>query len=538
MKRYRTLGILLLSAVFLSFTQKTVLFGVKWPYLGHLAWVVLVPIFMLIPHLTRRDSFYCGFWFGIYYYSLCLYWVAIALLRYGEVSALGSALGLGALVGFLSIFHGILFGGLHFFSKHLRSYYPLAAAAWWVLLDYVKNYIPLGGFPWASLGYSQSAFLTLLQLVDLTGIYGITFLLVFTNAVVAQLLSNFRHRNQGNEYSLGHNYRQLVILVTLIACVLFYGNFRLKNIRLQEAALEKTRVALVQGNIPQEEKWIQDKTAEIIQRHVSLTKQVGKRGVDLVVWPEASYPAIMPWDVKMGNYLKDFSSPILMGVVTFDGDVDQWMKEGYPEDPSRFRLYNSGVIVEKGGRIGPMYHKNHLVPMGEYVPFQKYLPFLHQIVASMNSFTPGPELKPLRLRREGRPDLLLGVNICYEDLFPQFARTLTRENSDLLINLTNDGWYDFSSAVYQHFDFSRYRVIENRISLVRSTNTGVSGVLSPSGEIILELTPFAETTGFVDVPIGDIWSFYTEYGDVFAWACLASVVLLGLKAVMPKKEIS
>ncbi len=495
----------LVSALALPFS-----FGdIKFPDLEILAWFSFVPFYISIHHASLKSAFYRGVVFGVGYFTLALYWIYIALHTYGEVSIWSSLLGVGLAVFLLGFFVGVAAFSAVWIQKQgvpLALSFPVV----WVGLDFLRSYFPFGGFPWASVAYSQRSFLTFLQILDITGIYGILFLLTLSNAVLGELILFFQKKRFFPN-------KLVFLFLSLMVSVFVYGHFRLNSLRKNLVSQQKLQVLMIQGNIPQEEKWLEEKTDEIVARYIFLTqKGESEKYSDLILWPEAAYPGVLSPNLTQVDLLKNFKAPLLMGVVTYEGEIPE---EWPPSDEAirDFRMYNAAALVEPGGTISGWYHKNHLVPMGEYVPFQKALFFLHKIVPSFTSFTPGRNLNLIHK---------FGVTICYEDLFPSISRSFTKKGADFLVNLTNDGWYDRSSAIYQHYDFSRFRAIENRRAMVRVTNTGVTGTFGPTGEVIDQLPPFQEGILQGEIPVGGPLSFYTRFGDIFAWGCILVMGLL------------
>lgn len=492
------------------------------PDLGWAAWVALVPLYLSLsrqdPRLSPGAAFRKGFLYGSVHFGLTLYWIVIALHRYGEVSLGVSFLALGAGVALMAFFPAAAAWG----AVRLRGRGAPFGASWILLtvaLEFLRNFVPFDGFPWSSAAYSQRSFTTLLQILDVTGIHGILLLILMANVAVAETIRHLLPR------------RSALIFAALFVAALVYGHFRLEGVRRDVAARPVLTVGIVQGNIPQEEKWVSEKIEEIIARHVALTDKVQRESPDLIFWPEAAFPAVLPPEVTRIRELEAVTSPLLMGVVRYDGVIpDDWP----PKDTDSFRLHNSAVLLKPEGEIDDRYDKVHLVPMGEYVPYQKFFPFLHGVAEDMSSFTPGRGFHLMGV--EGRK---FGVTICYEDLFPEISRTFTRAGADFLVNLTNDGWYERSSAVFQHFDFSRFRAVENRRAMVRVTNTGVTAVFDPTGEIRqgAVLPPFEEGTLLATVPLGGVSSLYTRWGDWFSWGCVAALVLLVLKTFARRQHV-
>jgi apolipoprotein N-acyltransferase len=510
----------LLSGLLSGITLPTSFGSFKFPDLGLLTWIALVPLYLLLKGTaSARKGFRSGFFWGLAHYGLSLYWIFIAMHTYGEIPVWGSLLGLTAAVAIESLFPAAA-SALAVFLAGRRVPLFLSLPVAWVVQDFARTYFPFGGLAWSSLAYSQHSFLTLLQILDLTGVYGILFLLLLANALLAETWLFLRRRGA---FPIWPAAAFSLLFLGSIA----YGRHRLAEVRKEIVSRETMTVSIIQGNIPQEDKWQEENIDEILNLHMAMTREAEKQDPDLIVWPEAAYPAVVPPEIIQIDFFKDLKVPLLAGLVSYEGRIPLvWPP--HPDDRD-FRLYNSAFLFEPGGYIAGRYHKNHLVPMGEYVPLGRILFFLSQIVPSISSFTPGKELNLLTV--QGEREANFGVTICYEDLFPEISRSFTRQGADFLVNLTNDGWYERSSAVYQHFDFSRYRAIENRRTMVRATNTGVTGFFSPTGEVIAKAPVFKEAILTAAIPLGGLTSLYTRYGDLFAWGCVAALGLLILKSI-------
>ncbi|MEK7841299.1 MAG: apolipoprotein N-acyltransferase, partial [Deltaproteobacteria bacterium] len=350
----------------------------------------------------------------------------------------------------------------------------LFAPSLWVALEYLRGNMITFGFPWALLGYSQSTFLPLIQIADITGLYGISFLIVMVNAVIFFAMSYWI----GKEKKLPVKEGLLVFIVLMV--VLIYGLFRISEIDKVSEHWKTLRIAIVQGNIDQGRKWdasFQKQTVDIY-RNLSLPPNVSigglgmaKQSVRLVIWPETAVPFYLQSDKDLGpeifNVPKQTNAYLLTGSPAygpgFGGDV---------------KYYNSAFLISPRGEIIEKYDKIHLVPFGEYVPLKKYLPFIHKLVVGVGDFTPGKWLKPIEF--EGNS---FGVLICFESIFPELARGFIKDGAGFLINITNDAWFGRTSAPYQHFSQAIFRAVENKVFLIRSANTGISGVIDPVGRV-------------------------------------------------------
>lgn len=511
----------IVSGILSAISLPTVIGGRLLPDLGILAWIALVPLYLVLAKAGVKRSFRLGFVYGLVHFGTSLYWIFIALHKYGEAPVPLALFTLGLAVAIEAVFPAVACVLAVSIARAKRGV-PLSVSfiLSWVVFEFFRTYLPFGGFAWANMVYSQRSFLTLLQSLDLTGVYGPLFLLLMANAVGGEVA--LRCRDSGRYLPV----KMAAIFGVLLVVTLTYGHFRSGQVSRFMQKAETIKISLIQGNIPQEEKWLEEKIEEIIARHLVLTEESEKGSPDLVIWPEAAFPAVIPPGILQVEELKGVKTPLLMGVVTYEGVIpEHWP----PKREDHFSLHNSAVLLEPGGFIADRYHKVHLVPMGEYVPLENVFSFMGRIVPAMSSFSPGEGWYLMNLE-----NYKFGVTICYEDLFPEISRSFTRQGADFLVNLTNDGWYENSSAVFQHLDFSRFRAIENRRAMVRATNTGRTAFFSPTGEITASLPAFEEAIVEAPVPIGGPGSFYTRFGDLFAWSCVGMLGLIVIRGILAR----
>jgi len=466
------------------------------PDLASCAWFGLVPLLMFSGERPLRDGFVAGATF----FAIVLYWLNIVMTTYGGLNPLLSVVAYLMLVAYLSLFiAGAVWGG---FALRERFKLPLSLTlpVLWVGFEFLRSFL-FSGFPWATLGYSQQSHLALIQSADLCGVYGISYLLVLANTVLAGLLQAAR----GRERALLPRW-SLAALLLLFLGNLGYGQWRLgQDIDRRDTALE---TVLVQGNIDQSIKWdpaFQEATVEHY-RDLSLQGAAGLTGA-LIIWPESATPF----------YAQD-PSPLQSLVHQVPRVTDSWLLFGSPAYERRnsgVRYLNSAFLLAPTGAVLGRSDKVHLVPFGEYVPLKSFFPFIDKLVVGIGDFSPG-SVTPLRLNGHR-----LGVLVCFEGIFPELARDFVRKGSDLLVNITNDAWFGRSSAPFQHLAMTRFRAIENRIWVARAANTGVSALIAPSGRIPDQTEIFV--SGFLRgrVGLGGGHAFYSRYGDILPGVCLA-----------------
>jgi len=283
----------------------------------------------------------------------------------------------------------------------------------------------------------------------------------------------------------------------------------------------------VQGGILQEEKWAPESAWANVQRHLELTDQAAARGARLVVWPESAVPFLFDENPALADTLRAVVRR--HGIALLFGNDDL---EG-PRAGRDSRVFVGAKMLDPSGELPFRYHKIRLVPFGEYVPMQPLLTLGGRVTAKLvqqvADFTPGTE--PTLARVDGHR---AGAFICYEAIFPELVREFTARGADLLVNMTNDAWYGRTSAPFQHLAMARFRAVENGKFLVRAANTGITAVVDPRGRL-LEATPLFERTVLVrDVPFVPGRTFYAQYGDVFAWGCVA-VALAAVAATLRRR---
>jgi len=258
--------------------------------------------------------------------------------------------------------------------------------------------------------------------------------------------------------------------VLILILVYSYGFFRLNQ---EQSVIDKIRVSVIQGNIPQEDKWDPDNAGYILDKYARLTREASKDKPDLIIWPETAFPGFLFSDRELTGevmrLIEEIKTPLLLGANTEEG-LDS---------------FNSAVLLSMEKDSVTKYDKMHLVPFGEYVPFSDSFPLLRRLVlGELGEFTAGKEFKVFKLTAEGRKlKANFATLICFEDIFPEISRKFVKNGAKFLIVITNDAWYGKSGAPYQHAACSVFRAIENRVPVVRCANTGYSCFIDSKGRI-------------------------------------------------------
>ncbi len=461
------------------------------PDLYPLAWVALIPLLSVM----QRRPFASGFACGCAFFAPVLYWLNIVMTTYGGLNLFFSLLAYLFLILYLSLY----FAAATWLACHLKGQfklpYLLTLPPLWVALEYLRGLL-LTGFPWALFGYSQQNFSLAIQSADVTGVYGVSLLLVVVNCALAWILSESKSR-----------LAWLGIAGTLLMSISHFGYGVWRESQPLDQRDQHLQVAVVQGNIDQAVKWNPEYRQSTVDRYQRLSELASENNPDLLIWPEAATPFFLQEEI-----------PLAARVRALPGQLNTYLLVGSPAyqqiDEQRFDYYNRAYLLTPEGQESGSSDKIHLVPFGEYVPFGRLLTFINKLVVGVGDFVPG-EVNPLSLNGHK-----LGVLICYEAIFPELARAYVRQGADLLVNLTNDAWFGYSSAPYQHLAMTRFRAIENRIWLVRSANTGISAFISPSGTVTRASSLFTTEQLSGRVGLGHAATFYTRFGDLMAQACL------------------
>lgn len=503
--------------------------------LSWLAYIALVPLLLSLKARSETmnpgQAFYAGAGTGLIFFLTLLYWIVNTVHQYGQLHVLLAVSILVLLCVYLCLYTGIFTLVIQWmyadrrFKKNIFLV-PFSASFLWVGLEYVRTYA-FTGFSWGSLGYSQYKNPALIQIVDLTGVYGVSFMIVLVNFAVSDILGMIRSR------AMDKNLISVFITGFIFFSVVFYGTGQKNKIDGLNKKSPAAVVSIVQGNIRQEVKWSWDFKFKTVEKYVRLSNSLTGEKPDLVIWPETSLPFYYGLEPDLSamvqNCIREMDTDFLIGSPAFE-KKEKTAEGRAPE----INFYNRAYMFNRHGEVSGNWDKYHLVPFGEYVPFGKYLTFLGKITAQAGNFSPGQKkFAPLEFTENTTGQIhKTGVLICFEILFPGIASRFVKNDADLLTTLTNDAWFGKSSAAMQHFSISVFRAVENRRTLVRAANTGISGFISPAGEI-LETTPvFEDRVLSLSVPLLNYQSFYSKHGDLFAICSILlffAVTILGIK---------
>ena len=494
--------------------------GEIWPVL----FTALIPLLLVLPGVKVRRAIFCGLCCGLVHFTLLLYWIVIVLDKYGGLAWFLSVLALLLLALYMSLYFALF----ALFARYILLALPVAVSVWllpalWVGLDWLRCVL-FTGFPWMDLGYGLFNVPILLQVADLVGHYGVTFLIVLVNTSLMLVLRLVVSKKRCVVDALV----VLVPVLCLLGGVGLYSKNRLAEMQERTIAKDASRIAvgIVQGNVDQSVKWSPSKQQQTVDKYLGQTQSlfVSARP-SLVVWPETALPFYLPSNSHMQS-VRELVATNNFALLT----GAPWYEIIDPE-ARKVNFFNSALLLKPDGQFGGKYYKSHLVPFGEYIPLKKFLPFLAPLVEAVGDFSVGKIEQPLIWQQAK-----VGVLICFESVFPDLSRQWVLAGANMLVNLTNDAWYGKSSAPHQSLAMAVLRAVETRRSLVRSANTGISAFISPTGAIVRQSELFVPWAATSEVVLNQDLTIWARYGYLFAPICLLIGVLSGLAAIAKRRR--
>lgn len=480
-------------------------------YLSIYSWTCIGVLLLAVFGARGRVAFACGFLHALLFVLTSVPWIATVLSVHGGLSTAGGW----AVLLLIAAAWGVLVGSftliVHRVSRRSIEMACIAAPFVWVTFEFIRAHLPEISFPWNLLGYPASANLGLLQIATFTGIYGLSFLAAAFNSLVAWVVAS-RKMALKQRIVIGAGATAILVIVMLTGPHL-----------VPEAKAHHFARA-VQLNFPEVPEYAPDwfaKNEAQLDEVSKLSLAPSAERPDLLVWPEAPAPFSFE-DTQFAklasNLATRFGHPFLAGVIGW--------KPPDPSDrvsPGQQAAYNSAILVDPQGQRVFTYDKIHLVPFGEYEPF----PLIHRVVSNISTevggFRKGNKYSVGRLPNGNT----FGVFICYEAIYPGEVRRFAANGAQLLLNISNDGWFGRSAAAEQHLHMVRVRAAENRRWIVRATNNGFTASIDPYGRTVQPLPPDVRAAADLPYDFRTDQTIYTRFGDWFAWLCvMVSVILL------------
>lgn len=462
-----------------------------------------------IQNAKLKKSFVLGLLYGIGFFGLGVNWVYVSIHDYGAASPLLAGILTSAFVAVLALFPAILALILnHFFSQNNAIRCLLAFPALWVAFEIIRGWL-FSGFPWLYIGYSQirnhlSAF------APLGSVWAVSWVAVFIAGILYALFDYFYNAKENKSY------RNKLFFGLILAWGVAFG---LTKIQWTQPTENKLQLALIQGSIPQEIRWEPSHVNHIVKVYQNLTLEaLNKRPkVDLIIWPEGAIPMTAQSASGLLKELNTTMEKARTGLIM-----------GIPWVTAHGQFYNS--LIAFGWETSGFYHKRHLVPFGEYVPFEAALRGLIAFFdLPMSSFVPGP----------ANPELISAFNykiapaICYEIAYPTLVQKMS-QGADFILTLSNDTWFGKSIGPAQHLEIAMFRAIETQKCVIRATNTGFTAIIDPNGSIQALAEQFQATILYGEALQTQGETFWVRYGIWPLLACLAGA--LGLTFVLSRKK--
>ncbi len=355
-----------------------------------LAWICIVPFLISLYSMDGRTAFRAGLFFGLPYFFGTQSWIYYSVNHYGGVSLLPSLL----IVLLLSLYESLytaIFGFL--FAKAVkRTDLPLTiiAAPLWCSLEYLRGYL-FSGFPWSLLGYTQYSSLPIIQISDITGVYGVSFLIILVNASLADIYLLKVRQKEKPLFPYWKTLSSVAVTAVLIIATLFYGFYKLRSAGTEKSDMGQVRISIIQGSIEQDRKWNPAYQRKVFNIYKKLTLEALKENPDMVVWPETALPFYFGRDtndtMELTKFVKKTGVPLLTGTVLVRNRPVAKNRDG--NSNNGYMLSNSAVLINSAGNLTYTYDKIHLVPFGEYVPLKSTLFFLDKLVEGIGDYTPG-----------------------------------------------------------------------------------------------------------------------------------------------------
>jgi apolipoprotein N-acyltransferase len=459
-------------------------------------------LLVALPGLRPRRAFMLGFLTGAVYFWGTLYWLVAVMTTFGGLNTAAATGSATLLIIYLSLYPGLFAMAVAWLCARIGLRALALVPALWVTTELGRMYV-WSGFPWALLGYSQATVLPVAQLASVVGVFGLSFLVASVSAALTYAWIRKRAVS-------------LAVTVAAVLASAAWGAWRMNTNTLVSEG-DPIRVAVLQANIEQEDKWNPALSEVIFERYLAMSRRALADRAEFVIWPESSTPFYFendPRGARIRTIAQQSRTPFLIGSDQIE-PVPMTPQTVSGAGRAEHRIYNAAFLVGQDGTTSGVYRKIHLVPFGEYVPLKRLLFFVGPLVEAVSDFSPGDA--PSTLPVGGRTT---SVAICYEVIYPSLIRRFVTAGSELLTTITNDAWYGRSSAAYQHWEQATLRAVEEGRYLARAANTGISGFVDPYGRILAASPLFEQAMLVADVRFIRDRTIYSRTGDLVAWLSL------------------
>ncbi len=488
---------------------------------GFIVPFALAGFILFIRDQSPRSCFRLGYWLGLFWGAMTLFWIAASTLP-GAILTIS-----------INALHYAVIWWLFALFRERREWFALLSLPFlWVGAEYLRLFSDIR-FNWLTLAYTQTYYRPFIQILDITGYYSLSFILIVFAVSIYVLYS---YRNRAKWILAG-------IIPVVLLLLYLYGENRIREYEAKEFPL--IRAALVQPNVDPFEKWDPEFQQAAFQMLMDASREIIPQKPQLIVWPETATPFYLRARISALRRIQGFLDST--GVYLLTGTPDY----GYLQETQEYISYNAAFFFRPGGAGFERYYKMALVPAAESMPFKRTFPFLRKIDVGGGDFFPGTEYKVFRFtipEQRGKfeggnyvitmqdssktTEVGLSAIICYESVFPHLVRQFIREGANLLTIITNDGWFGVTNGPYQHARYAVFRAVENRVSIIRCANTGISFFIDPTGRIIDSAGLNTRKDLVSLLPINHQTTFYTRKGEWWGkFTLLVSLVLIFIKFV-------
>lgn len=418
----------------------------------------------------------------------------------------------------------------------------------WVAFEYLHSLGDLA-YPWLTLGYTQVYNNYWIQIADIGGVWLVSFLIVSINVLIYFAIEDFKKLDGRTKVLLLKN-KYFIFAFVIFLLPYPYGLVRVADFNFQDLAKENKsiRVGIIQPNINPWRKWETDAVSQVrIHKQIQDSLFIAVPNIDLFVWSET---AITLLDLEINAYhnfetfyqILPSNTALLTGFADFrflaPGEKPSFTTKYFFNDSSKpYETYNS-ILLLNPNKTYQIYHKNRLTPFGEHIPYSQILGFAKSFLewnVGISSWAKGTEQNILTMQTQNKQCKIAPI-ICIESIYPDYCRTFVRNGAELMVIITNDGWYDHTFGPLQHYLIATVRAIENRRFVVRCANTGISGVITPTGKTLIQAPQYQQVGIFADVPILSVRTLYTSLGDFLPYLSIVIVSILILIAFFYKKR--
>jgi len=476
------------------------------------SWISLIPLLFIILKKSPKQSFFLGLTAGFSYYTILIYWIPSVPAHYGSLS-----IGVSIVIYILFVLFLALFWAFFclLWTKIFESFPRLIfllCPFLWISFEYIMTHL-LTGFPWGLLGSSQYLNIYFIQLASITGVYGLSFVLVLFQSLFL--------------YSIKYREKAPFFIGLAFVLLIHLGGFL--SLKKNPSIENSFTASVIQGNVSSDIYWDKISIKEVwslFDQHLELSRKAFEKGSRLIIWPEfsiplcfsCSYGLFQDFKEKLFQFVQETRCTLLLGTNENIGS------------PGNIRYYNTALCLSPDLSLSH-YYKMHLVPFGEYTPYKKIFFFIEKMTHAIGDITPGTQYSLHRFE-----STKFGSPICYEIIFPDLIRKFVKKGANFLVTITNDGWYGKSSAPYQHFSIAVLRAVENRRYLLRAATTGISGIIDPFGRILSKSELMTKTHLTGDITPSQALTFYTKYGDILPIGSLTLTAIFLILAMVKRKN--